>query len=153
MTKLYFTLALTLLVACADKPTKTGTVCAMPDPEILGYTTLDDPSCTGDNCTWGKTFFDTYCIQCHDSALKRPMRNGAPVHHDYNTLLGILETPDHIDEQAGAGPNASNHFMPPDRCPSTPGGSLDSNCPQPTEEERETLSMFIACERDREHNF
>jgi hypothetical protein len=43
--------------------------------------------------------------------------------------------------------------MPPDRCPSTKGGSLDTNCPKPTDEERRNLALWLACEQDRPHNF
>lgn len=141
------------LVACSDKPTSTGTPCPDPDPNDLAYTSADDPTCTGGDCNFGKTFMDAYCISCHDSALSRPERHGAPLYHDFDTLLGVMKVPVHIDQQAGIGPNAANHFMPPDDCPSTPGGALDIKCPQPTDEEREKLAKWIACEVDRPHSF
>lgn len=122
-------------------PTSTGTVCPDPDPMTLTY----------DN--FGKPFMEKYCLWCHDSSLKRAFRNGAPLYHDFDTLQGILQTPDHIDQQTGIGPKASNDFMPPDRCPSTPGGALSVDCQKPTDEERRQLAEWIACERNRPHTF
>ncbi len=130
-----------LLVGCGGSPTPTGTVCPDPDPGTLTY----------DN--FGKPFMDKYCTWCHAKDIPRSNRNGAPIYHDYDTLLGVLQTPDHIDEQAGSGPKASNDFMPPDRCPSTPGGAISVDCAQPTEKERQQLSEWIACERNRPHTF
>ncbi len=134
-------LVLVLLVACGSDPTPTGTVCPDPDPGTLTY----------DN--FGREFMTKYCTWCHDSSLPRSRRNGAPLYHDYNSLLGVLQTPDHIDEQAGSGPDATNTFMPPDRCPSEAGGALNINCTKPTEAERKQLAEWIACERNRPHTF
>ena len=136
----YVLLAL-VLAACSDQPTSTETVCPSPDPMTLTY----------DN--FGKPFMDKYCRWCHDSSLPRTQRNGAPLFHDFDTLLGILQVQGHIDQQAGMGPAASNYFMPPERCPSTIGGSLDGDCMQPTDEERRNLSLWLACEKDRPHMF
>ena len=132
---------LSLVAGCSSSPTPTGTTCPDPDPGTLTY----------DN--FGKPFMTKYCVMCHDSHLSLSKRNGAPLYHDFDTLLGILEVPDHIDEQAGWGPDAHNSFMPGARCPSTPGGPLDTNCMQPTGEERTNLAQWIACERNRPHNF
>lgn len=130
-------------------PSPTGTACADPDP-ITGTTTL-----TYDN--FGRDFMAKYCTNCHASDLTQAHRNGAPIYHDFDSLLGILETPDHIDEQTGWGPKAQNTFMPGagtgGRCPSVKGGSLDEACPEPTSAERTNLSVWIACERERSHNF
>ena len=104
--------------------------------------------------TWdsfGNHFMQTYCTDCHASTLKHAQRNGAPLFHDYDTLMGVLEIPDHIDEYAGSGPGATNTRMPPSKCPTTPGGSLDRACPQPTEDERTQLSVWLACEVARPH--
>jgi hypothetical protein len=130
-----------VLAACGGTPTSTGTVCPDPDPMTL----------TWDN--FGQDFMTRYCVWCHDSSLPRSMRNGAPLYHDFDTLLGVLKTPDHIDQQAGIGPDAENRFMPPDRCPSTIGGSINRDCAKPTDDERRKLSEWIACERNREHTF
>ncbi len=147
---------LVALAACSDgpKPEPTGTVCPDPDPMTFGYTAASTPGCTGtpEQCNFGKTFMDTYCTNCHNSALPNSQRNGAPLYHDFDTLRGVLEVTNHIDEQAGFGPKAMNTLMPGDgRCPSIPGGSLDEDCPQPTAEERTNLALWIACERLRPH--
>ena len=134
-------LFLVVVPACGPSPEPTGTTCPDPDPMTLTY----------DN--FGREFMDKYCTWCHAEDLPRAQRNGAPIYHDYDSLLGVLETPDHIDEQAGFGPNAKNEFMPPDRCPSVPGGALDKNCAKPTADERQKLAEWIACERNRTHTF
>ena len=143
-----FALALIFIAACGPAPTPTGTTCADPDP-ITGTSTL-----TWDN--FGHDFMFKYCTNCHRSDLTHSMRNGAPIYHDFDTVIGVVEVPDHIDEQAGWGPKAHNDFMPGDgtggRCPSVAGGQLDEDCPQPTAEERTQLSQWIACERLRSHN-
>ena len=102
---------------------------------------------------FGKKFMDDYCIVCHSSTLTHSKRNGAPLFHDFDSLLGVLRTPDHIDQQAGFGPAAENSFMPPDECPTTPGGKLNTSCKQPTNAERRKLAQWIACERNRPHTF
>lgn len=144
--RLVFTLLLLhlllLLAACTGgSPTSTGTVCPDPDPGTLTY----------DN--FGKPFMEKYCTWCHNSTLTRSKRNGAPLYHDFDSLMGVLQTPDHIDQQTGIGPEASNDFMPPERCPSEPGGALVVSCAKPTDEERRQLAEWIACERNRPHTF
>ena len=122
-----------VIVACGGHPTSTGTVCPSPDPMTLAYSLELVPGCVGStnegDCGFGKRFMDKYCINCHDSELKHAMRNGAPLYHDFDTLEGVLEVPDHIDQQAGIGPKAHNDFMPGagtgGRCPSQLGGALD----------------------------
>jgi len=130
-----------VLAACGPSPTDTGTTC--PDPEASPL--------TWDN--FGQPFMTKYCTWCHDSSLTRSKRNGAPLYHDFETLLGVLKTPEHIDQQAGSGPDATNEFMPPDRCPSVLGGKIDTDCMQPTLEERKQLAEWIACEKIRPHEF
>ncbi|MCX5745515.1 MAG: hypothetical protein NT062_23810 [Proteobacteria bacterium] len=154
--KVWYVGACLLAAACSTHPAPTGTTCD-PDPLTLAYSTAAVPACTpGDDtgdCGFGKRFMDHYCTSCHLSTLARAQRHGAPLYHDFDTLLGVLKTPDHIDEQAGVGPDAANHFMPPDRCPSVPGGALDKACDKPTDAEREQLAQWIACERNRDHTF
>ena len=144
-----FILFIFMLGCGSAHPTPTGTTCADPDP-VTGTTTL-----TYDN--FGKQFMDRYCVNCHSHCLKIAQRNGAPLFHDFDYLEGVMEVPDHIDEQAGAGPKAMNDFMPGDgtggRCPSEAGGPLNIDCPQPTAEERKNLSQWVACERMRHHDF
>jgi hypothetical protein len=137
---------LIVILCCAaacgpGDPTSTGTMCPVPDPNTLTYE------------NFGEQFMATYCLQCHASELPRSKRNGAPLYHDFDSLLGVIQVWEHIDQQAGFGPEAENTFMPPSRCPSVPGGSLDSDCPRPTDEERRKLAEWIACEKDREHDF
>jgi hypothetical protein len=130
------------LAACGDPvPTPTGAACPSPDPGTPTY------------ADFGMKFMTDYCVMCHDSHLTRSMRNGAPIYHDFDTLLGVLQVQGHIDERTGSGPDATNEFMPPSRCPSTPGGALDSACKQPTAEERRQLSVWLACEVNRPHTF
>lgn len=130
-----------LACACGPSPTETNTKCPSPDPYSL----------TWDN--FGLEFMEKYCTWCHDSSLTRSKRNGAPLYHDFDTLLGVLKTPEHIDQQAGSGPDATNEFMPPDRCPSEKGGSLNTTCMKPTLMERKQLAEWIACEKARPHEY
>ena len=147
-----FILAL-VLAGCGDRPTPTGTTCADPDP-VTGTTTL-----TWDN--FGHDFMFKYCTNCHSSDLPHSKRNGATIYHDFDSLFGVFEiinaNPDHVDEQAGWGPKAHNNFMPGggtnNRCPSMKGGPLDEDCPEPTGEERTNLAVWIACEKQRPHDF
>ena len=122
-------------------PTPTGATC--PDPNVPQFTWAN----------FGYNFMCHYCTNCHDSSLKLDQRNGAPLFHDLDTLLGAMQISLHSDEQAGWGPNAHNSFRPGagtnGRCPSTLGGRLDENCPEPTDQERENLATFLACERER----
>ena len=136
--------ALGFLIACgtSESPTPTEAVCPDPDP----VTTLSYD-------TFGQKFFNDYCMMCHSEALLRSQRNGAPLYHDFDKLEYVMRFPEHIDEQSGSGPAADNHFMPPDRCPETPGGPLAIKCKQPTEAERQQLATWLACEINRPHNF
>ena len=131
-----------LLAGCASNPpppTPTKTVCPDPDPGTLTWD------------SFGQKFMADFCTACHASTLRHADRNGAPLYHDYDTLMGVLEIPDHIDSYAGSGPAAHNTLMPPGRCPSVPGGPLDRSCPEPTDDDRTNLSLWIACERLRPH--
>jgi hypothetical protein len=132
-----------VLAGCTSsaKLAPTETVCPDPDPDSL----------TWDN--FGQKFMTDYCTMCHSSALPHAQRNGAPLYHDYDSLRGVLLIPDHIDEDAGSGPAAHNTHMPPGRCPSTPGGALDRDCAEPTDQERTNLAMWLACEVKRPHTF
>ncbi len=132
-----------LLVGCTNTavPTPTKAVCPTPDPGTLTW------------ANFGQKFMTDFCTDCHASTLNHNQRNGAPLYHDYDTLMTTMEIPDHIDSYAGSGPAATNTLMPPDRCPTTPGGPLNRDCPQPTEEQRTNLSVFLACERSRDPLF
>jgi cytochrome c5 len=126
------------LAACAKPPpTPTGTVCPDPDPGTLTWE------------SFGQKFMADYCTMCHSSTLLRAQRHGAPVFHDYDSLRGVLQIPDHIDRIAGAGPAATNTGMPPDECPSRPGGPIDGDCRKPSDAERRDLALWVACEVER----
>ena len=135
-----------LTVACTtEAPTPTGAVCSDPN----------NPQFTWAN--FGSDFMCHSCTNCHDSSLKLDQRNGAPLFHDLDTLLGVMEVALHTDEQAAWGPKAHNSFMPGagtgGRCPSTLGGPLDENCPKPTDQERLNLGVFLACELQRPQDY
>lgn len=136
-------IAVTSALGCGSNPTPTGTTCEDPNP-VTGTTQL-----TWDN--FGRDFMVKYCVNCHSSDLPRSQRNGAPIYHDFDTLVGVLQVADHIDEQAGLGPNAHNTFMPGDRCPAVKGGPLAQACSQPTKQERVDLAQWLTCERLRPH--
>jgi hypothetical protein len=128
-----------VLVACTNTPlpTPTETVCPDPDPGTLTWE------------SFGQQFMTGYCTVCHSASLMHSARNGAPLFHDFDSLQGVMYLPNHVDEQAGSGPAATNTLMPPERCPSTPGGRLDRDCARPTEAERKDLAMWVACEVER----
>ncbi|HEX3763793.1 MAG TPA: hypothetical protein VHW23_34090 [Kofleriaceae bacterium] len=128
-----------LIAGCStsNPPTSTKALCPTPDPMTL----------TWDN--FGQGFMTEFCTDCHSSTLLHSQRNGAPLYHDYDTLMGVLEIPDHIDQWSGSGPAATNTLMPPSQCPSMPGGPLNRACPQPTEQQRKDLSVWLACEVKR----
>jgi len=135
-------LAFVGLLGCTQTvPTPTGAVCPSPDPMTLTWD------------SFGHDFMERYCVNCHTSSLPVSKRNGAPLFHEVDTLINVLEIADHVDQWAGFGPNAHNTFMPGEgtggRCPSTLGGPLDIDCPMPTAEERTNLAVWLACEQHR----
>lgn len=99
--------------------------------EATGSTCPDDSSVTYEGFV--QPFMDKYCTRCHASTLSADERQGAPSGHDFDTLEGILKYPDHIAEQAAAGPDGVNELMPPDGA-------------KPTLEERMKLGEFLACQ-------
>jgi len=116
-------LALALIAACgggADEGTFTRSSCP----------TIDPP--TYDN--FGRTFMESYCTECHDSAKSGVMRQDAPPTIDFDSLALLRMWTSQIDKQAAIGPAASNRLMPP------------ANNPTPTDDERRRLGEFIACE-------
>lgn len=133
-----------LIAGCTSSPpppAPTQATCPDPDPGTLTWD------------SFGQKFMADFCTGCHSSTLSHAQRNGAPLYHDYDRLMTVLEIPDHIDQYAGAGPAADNTLMPPSRCPTTPGGPLDRDCPKPTEQQRMDLSVWLACEVKRPHTF
>lgn len=89
--------------------------------------------------TWesfGQSFMSTYCTRCHASTLEGDARMGAPLYHDFDSLMGVLVVADHVDEKAAAGPAATNTFMP-------------IGTPTPTMAERQQLGEWLQCELDK----
>ncbi|HET7542387.1 MAG TPA: hypothetical protein VFK05_21105 [Polyangiaceae bacterium] len=88
--------------------------------------------------SFGRDFMASYCTRCHSSTLSGAARNGAPADHNFDTLSGIVTMAEHIDENAAAGPAATNTTMPP-------------AAPVPTHDERLLLGEWLACETAKEH--
>jgi mono/diheme cytochrome c family protein len=113
---------LALLAGCSSDEADggaTGSVC--PPSSTLTYD------------SFGEAFMARYCVRCHSSPLTGSARNGAPSDHDFDTLEGLHATePEHIDEQAAAGPDNVNTAMPP-------------GDPRPSEAERRELGEWVAC--------
>jgi uncharacterized membrane protein len=82
--------------------------------------------------TFGSAFMESYCLRCHSSAVTGADREDAPTDHNFDTLNEIKGLAEHIDENAGAGPDATNTLMPPDD-------------PRPSLEQRMQLSAWLAC--------
>jgi hypothetical protein len=97
----------------------TGAICGF-NPWALTYT------------NFAKDFMTKYCVECHDSNKIGAARKGATEFHDFDTLLGIKQVGDHVDEYAGSGPKATNELMPEVGA-------------KPTLAERQQLSEWIAC--------
>ena len=142
---LSFTFA--ILVGCGSPSLPTPTEATCPDP--------NNPQFTWDN--FGSDFFCHYCTNCHDSSLALNQRNGAPLFHDLDSLIGVMQVANHTDEQAAWGPKAHNDFMPGagtgGRCTTTLGGKLDEDCPMPTDQERTNLGVYLACELQRPQDY
>ena len=84
--------------------------------------------------TFGRAFMESYCTNCHSSTLVGAARNDAPTDHNFDSLEEIRATePEHLDEEAAAGPDAINTEMPP------AGHSA------PSEQERRQLGEWLAC--------
>jgi cytochrome c5 len=91
---------------------------------------------TGSKLTYesfGKPFFNEFCVSCHAKGVAAADRQGAPLDHNFDTLDGIVEEAEHIDEVAAAGPKATNTSMPP------------KGSKAPSEAQRKQLGEWIAC--------
>lgn len=82
---------------------------------------------------FGKPFMEKYCTRCHSSELLGSQRKGAPLYHDFDSLLGVVVVADHVDEYTAAGPDSVNKIMPPDGV-------------KPILAERMQLGEWLACE-------
>ena len=125
-------LAATLLVFAMGHGDGCG--CGGED-EVLGPSTgtACPPGSTLTYASFGQQFMASYCTGCHSSTLTGAARMGATPFHDYDMIEGIRAVADHIDQTAGAGPDAVNESMPP-------------SSPKPTLEERQKLAEWIACQ-------
>lgn len=84
--------------------------------------------------TFGMSFMEQYCTSCHASSRAGEARNGAPSDHNFDTLVGVRDNADHIEELAAAGPGAVNTIMPPSEYEA-----------QPSEVDRRLLGEWLAC--------
>lgn len=84
--------------------------------------------------SFGATFMETYCTECHDSAKTGAMRQAAPPSIDFDSLSLVRMWTSQIDKQAAFGPAAKNRGMPPE------------GNPMPSDDMRRRLGEFIACE-------
>jgi hypothetical protein len=82
--------------------------------------------------SFGRDFMSKYCTKCHSSTASD--RHGAPADHNFDSLPFILAMAEHIDENAAAGPSSTNTTMPPE-------GEM-----KPSDEERQKLGQWLACE-------
>ncbi len=107
-------------------PTPTGATCP-PEGTTLTYE------------NFGKPFMEAYCTRCHSSELHGADRMGAPIYHDFDSKIGILNVAAHVDREAAAGPDAIDRHMPP-------------NGDRPTDAERYDLGTWLACEEQAINN-
>jgi uncharacterized membrane protein len=77
-----------------------------------------------------------YCTDCHAADLAADERHGAPLDHNLDSEIALIQYPLHVTDFAGAGPLGVNTAMPPE-------GS-----PQPTVSERHKLAAFLTCFAD-----
>lgn len=104
--------------------------CGGGDPTPTGATCPPGSTLTYDN--FARPFMEAYCTRCHSSTLQGADRHGAPLYHDFDTEVGILNVRGHVDKEAAAGPDAVNTFMP-------------EGDPKPTDDERYKLGEWLAC--------
>jgi uncharacterized membrane protein len=84
--------------------------------------------------SFGRSFLQEYCTECHSGMLEAAARHGAPSDHNFDTLAAVQANhPEHMDQVAAAGPDGINTAMPP------------KGYPQPSEAERTQLGQWLAC--------
>ena len=86
---------------------------------------------------FGQTFFQSYCLECHSTTKTGTARQSAPVTIDFDTQALVRMHTSNIDRLAAFGPDAKNTQMPV------------AGKPKPSNEERELLGEYIACEVGR----
>lgn len=111
-----------------------GAGCCSEESSVLGPSTDSTcpPTSTLTYNNFAKPFMESYCTRCHASDKMGDARNGAPAFHDFDTLIGIKQVSNHVDQTAASGPAATNMSMPPDGA-------------KPSLAERQMLGEWIAC--------
>ena len=79
---------------------------------------------------------DRYCLACHSVEVPLTKRHGAPGDHNFDSEAEVIGFALHIEQRAGAGPDAQNQSMPP------------AGFRKPSDAERELLASFLACHLD-----
>lgn len=116
------------LCACGPETPSTGpTGSTCPPGSTLRYT--GGGNGTTEPASFGSTFLATYCLNCHGPIPS----GGAPPHASLDTLAGVVEHLQLIDEKAAAGPARVNTNMPP------------FGFTAPSVAERTQLGAWIAC--------
>ena len=125
-------LAVLLVIGTCESPMSCfGDYGTPQGPSTQSVCPPTDPP-TYDN--FGRTFMESYCTECHDSAKTGEMRQDAPATIDFDTLASLRMWTSQIDKQAAFGPKGMNDLMPPE------------GNPAPSDDERRRLGEFIACE-------
>lgn len=77
-----------------------------------------------------------YCTSCHAAELAPEDRHGAPTDHNFDSEAGLLDSPEHVIDYAGAGAMGTNSAMPPAGWPTLSYG------------ERQMLANYLICYAD-----
>lgn len=118
-------------VACSSEEDAGENCAEATEGEATGAVCPPTTTLTYEN--FGAPFMEKYCTNCHSSTKTGEARHCAPADHDFDTLDGVLEVAEHIDEYAAGGPDGTNAAMPP-------------SGPKPTDDERKQLGEWLACE-------
>lgn len=127
MRKHTLVILIALLAGCGSDDDGDGAAIGAP----TGATCPDG----GTSLTWkgfAEPFVESYCLRCHSDDVSGTARQGAPRDHNFDTHFECRAFAAHMDQWAGAGPDAINTAMPPSE-------------PRPSEEERRMLSEWLAC--------
>ncbi|MDB4986178.1 MAG: uncharacterized protein JWN04_1356 [Myxococcaceae bacterium] len=117
-----FLAVLSSIFACgAEEERGRATAAACPDGSKLTYDADIAP------------IMSSYCVTCHATTVPDSQRHGAPTDHNFDSLLGLLEEADHVDQEAGSNGTTTNTKMPP------------RGYPAPTLQQRMMLSEWLAC--------
>lgn len=112
--------ALALLAACGDARSVSGVQQSAGPGTHTTTSGCASAGLTGlTYASFAQGFFGTYCTRCHSASKTGADRNGAPGDHNFDTLGGIQQWADQIDQVAAMNPDGSvkNTFMPFDHNP------------------------------------